>query len=342
MTAALAHRQEDVVGWAPSLLAALLLHGLLLALVLLADLNWQRPQRPQATGLNLDTRLVDASQVQQRLQQTRNAAQQNQREQQAEQLRAQRAAEREQALQQQREREQQAREQALQEQALAAQQREAEAEREARELAEQQRLQAQAQQRQEQAERERQQALAAQRQRDAERRRQELEALRARELEQQRLRDQQLQQELEQLRQQRQALAAQSAATQQQLEELGSQQSAPPAATEPIPEQADTASGQSAGNGVLGSLRDEYIASIAAAVRAAWVRPPTALDDIVCRVAVLQIPGGEVIEASIASPCNADAATRRSIVAAVQRNDLPYQGYESVFERRINFTFTDK
>jgi len=332
VTAALAHRHEDVVGWAPSLLAALLLHGLLLALVLLADLSWQRPQRPQATGLNLDTRLVDASQVQQRLQQTGSAAQQNQRQQQAEQLRAQRAAEREQALQQQRAREQQAREQAQQEQALAAQQREAEAQRKARELAEQQRLQAQAQQRREQAER----------QRDAERRRQELEALRARELEQQRLRDQQLQQELEQLRQQRQALAAQSAATQQQLEQLGSQQPVPPAATEPVTEQADTASAQPAGNGVLGSLRDEYIASIAAAVRAAWVRPPTALDDIVCRVAVLQIPGGEVIEASIASPCNADAATRRSIVAAVQRNDLPYQGYESVFERRINFTFTNK
>jgi colicin import membrane protein len=55
---------------------------------------------------------------------------------------------------------------------------------------------------------------------------------------------------------------------------------------------------------------------------------------------VVQIPGGEIIDASIVSPCNADAATRRSITAAVMRvGNLPYQGYEDVFERQITFVF---
>jgi len=340
MHAALAYQQEDAPGWALALLAALLLHALLLALVLFGDIGWQQPKRPQATGLNLDTRLVDVGQYQQRLQQNQAAEQQNRRQQLAEQLRAERAAERDRALQQQRQREQQERERQQQLQAQAEQQSQDEADRQAREQAEQARLQALEQQRRAQAERERQQALEAQRQRDAERRREELAALRERESEQQRLRDQQLQQEMDKLRQQREALEQQSAATEQQLADLTSQEQtpAPPAATA----QALTETAPAPGNGVLGSQRDEYVASIAAAVRAAWVRPPTALNDIQCVVAVLQIPGGEVIEASIASPCNADAATRRSIIAAVQRNDLPYQGFESVFERRINFTFTDK
>jgi len=330
MSAALAYQYEDAPGWAGPLLVAALLHVLVLGLVLLADIDWRKPARPQATGLNLDTRLVDVSQYRQRLQQTAAQQQQRAREQQAAQLRAEQAAARERALQQQQQREQAARERQQQLQAQAEQQRQAEAEREAREQAEQQRR--------DQADRERQQALEAQLQREAERRRRELEALRQREQDQQRRQDERLQQELQQLRQQREALARQSAAAEQQLSELDAAEVEQPVAASNEAPQADAPPG----NGVLGSLRDEYIASIAAAVRAAWVRPPTAQDSIECRVAVLQIPGGEVIEASIASPCNADAATRRSIVAAVRRNDLPYQGFEDVFERRINFTFTDK
>jgi colicin import membrane protein len=59
-----------------------------------------------------------------------------------------------------------------------------------------------------------------------------------------------------------------------------------------------------------------------------------------CSVRVVQIPGGEIIDASIVSPCNADDATRRSITAAVMRvGNLPYRGYEDVFERQITFVF---
>jgi colicin import membrane protein len=61
---------------------------------------------------------------------------------------------------------------------------------------------------------------------------------------------------------------------------------------------------------------------------------------VACTVRVFQIPGGEIIAAEIVRPCNADDATRRSIIAAVNRvGELPYRGYESVFNREIEFVF---
>jgi colicin import membrane protein len=57
-------------------------------------------------------------------------------------------------------------------------------------------------------------------------------------------------------------------------------------------------------------------------------------------VDVVQIPGGEVISASISRRCNADDVTRRSIIAAVEKaGNLPYRGFEDVFEREISFFF---
>jgi colicin import membrane protein len=54
----------------------------------------------------------------------------------------------------------------------------------------------------------------------------------------------------------------------------------------------------------------------------------------------VQIPGGEVISAAISGQCNGDEATRRSILAAVERGGaLPYRGFEDVFQREIDFIF---
>ena len=48
-----------------------------------------------------------------------------------------------------------------------------------------------------------------------------------------------------------------------------------------------------------------------------------------------------MISAATAETCNADEATRRSIIAAVERTEsLPYKGYEDVFEREIDLIFT--
>ena len=47
-----------------------------------------------------------------------------------------------------------------------------------------------------------------------------------------------------------------------------------------------------------------------------------------------------MISADIAGSCNGDEATRRSLVAAVERaGSLPYRGFEEVFVREIDFVF---
>ena len=100
-------------------------------------------------------------------------------------------------------------------------------------------------------------------------------------------------------------------------------------------EQAEFRAGQIATKG------DEYYAAIQAQVTNNWLRPPTARPGLRCRLKIVQIPGGEVISAAIAGQCNADEATRRSLVAAVERaGSLPYRGFEEVFEREIDFIFS--
>jgi len=100
-------------------------------------------------------------------------------------------------------------------------------------------------------------------------------------------------------------------------------------------EQAEFRAGQIATKG------DEYYAAIQSQVTNNWLRPPTARPGLRCRLKIVQIPGGEVISAAIAGVCNADEATRRSLVAAVERaGSLPYRGFEDVFEREIDFIFT--
>ena len=93
--------------------------------------------------------------------------------------------------------------------------------------------------------------------------------------------------------------------------------------------------------GQLATEREQYVATIAAIVTGNWLRPPTAQAGLRCRVRVIQIPGGEVISSSLVGRCNGDEATRRSILAAVQRTGaLPYRGFEDVFTREIEFIFT--
>lgn len=92
--------------------------------------------------------------------------------------------------------------------------------------------------------------------------------------------------------------------------------------------------------GVDTALQGRYVAMIAQKVTLNWLRPDSARPGIVCKVKIAQIPGGEVIQANVVSPCNADALTQRSIEAAVLKaQPLPYQGFESVFNRNIIFTF---
>ena len=93
-------------------------------------------------------------------------------------------------------------------------------------------------------------------------------------------------------------------------------------------------------NGVDESLAGRYQLAIQQAVTQNWLRPDSAPSGIHCSLRIVQIPGGEVIQVSVTSPCNADDLTRRSIEAAVLKaNPLPYRGYEGVFQRDIRFNF---
>ena len=87
------------------------------------------------------------------------------------------------------------------------------------------------------------------------------------------------------------------------------------------------------------SLRVQYEAAIQNDVTRNWLKPPSAVAGLSCKVLVHQIPGGEVIDVSIVS-CNGDQQARRSIVQAVLRaSPLPYRGFEDVFQRELVFTF---
>jgi len=92
--------------------------------------------------------------------------------------------------------------------------------------------------------------------------------------------------------------------------------------------------------GRLADEHDKYQIAIQQFVTQNWLRPPTAQAGLRCTVKIVQIPGGEVISAAISGTCNGDQATRRSILAAVERGGaLPYRGFEDVFEREIDFIF---
>lgn len=88
------------------------------------------------------------------------------------------------------------------------------------------------------------------------------------------------------------------------------------------------------------NLKQQYVVAINDHVVKSWKRPPTTKVGMNCTVKVFQIPGGEVVNTEVVSPCNADQATRRSIKNAVTYSGpLPYTGYENVFEREIILNF---
>jgi len=147
------------------------------------------------------------------------------------------------------------------------------------------------------------------------------------------------QQQLDDIRRMREEATKRREREEQRLEELERD------AVEPEPQQVATAEPATetqprAGNeGQNDDLLGRYALAIQTAVTQNWLRPDNVLS-VVCTVKIAQIPGGEVISATVVSPCSADDLTRRSLEAAVMRaQPLPYQGYETVFQRNINFEF---
>lgn len=97
---------------------------------------------------------------------------------------------------------------------------------------------------------------------------------------------------------------------------------------------------QTGAGGQDNDLTARYSAAIQAAVTQSWNRPEGVAPGIRCTINIVQIPGGDVIGVTVGSPCNADPMTRNTIEQAVRKAaPLPYQGYEKVFQRNINFHF---
>jgi colicin import membrane protein len=230
---------------------------------------------------------------------------------------------------------------ALQEQREAARQaveREEQLEQRSREL-EQQRQREEQRQR-ELEEQRRQQQIEDQRKKEAQDRLEQLRRERERKLEDERL---QQQRELEQLREQREAADRQRKIEEERLKQIEAQRDREAEQQRLAVEaeaQRQAAEQQAFESGRLATKSDAYEAAIRQIVTQNWLRPPTAQAGLDCQVDVVQIPGGEVISANVTGRCNADPVTRRSIIAAVERaGNLPYRGFEDVFERQISFRF---
>lgn len=272
--------------------AAIGVHVLMVALIVIGTMDWQPFRQPQPTAIAIEAVIVDTSEIKKQRDEARRAQEMESRRQQREEL-----------LRQQRERER------LDAEEAARRQRELEAQRK-REAED--RLMKLRQERERKLEDERNKQ---QRELD-EIRRQREEAERRRKQEEERLKqlENQRQRQIEdEQRKQREALEARQA--EQQAREFRAGQQA--------------------------TLREQYVATIAAVVTDNWLRPPTAQAGLRCTVKVVQIPGGEVISSSLVGRCNGDEGTRRSILAAVERTGvLPYRGFEDVFSREIEFIFT--
>lgn len=146
------------------------------------------------------------------------------------------------------------------------------------------------------------------------------------------------QQQLEDIRRRREQAERQRKLEEQrlaQLEDLDRPQPARPDAPK-SPQPAV----QAGSEGEDDSLRARYAFELQQAVTSNWLRPDTAMPGLHCTVRIVQIPGGEVLSASVVAPCNGDELTRRSLEAAVLRaQPLPYRGFEPVFQREISFNF---
>lgn len=204
-------------------------------------------------------------------------------------------------------------------------------------------LQQQREREREQAEERRQRELEEQRKREAQDRLQQLRMERERKLEEERLKQQR---ELEQIREQREAAERQRRIEEERLKQLEAQRERDRLEEqrkqqEALRQRQAEEEARAFRAGQMADLQTQYIATIAAVVTDNWLRPPTAKPGLQCRVRVVQIPGGEVISSSLVGRCNGDEATRRSILAAVDRTGvLPYRGFEDVFQREIEFIFT--
>lgn len=120
-----------------------------------------------------------------------------------------------------------------------------------------------------------------------------------------------------------------------QLSDMREQVAAQTSAPQPTPA---TPSERLGNEGVDNALLGRYRLAIQQHVDRNWLRPDNLRPGLRCYVAVTQLRGGQVSGLDFAR-CQADPLTQRSVEAALMREPLPYQGYESVYQRKLVIPF---
>ncbi len=282
------------------LLLALGIHLGFIVLMVIGTWNWHTVQKPRLAGLNIEAVVVDANDLNRQIEQAQKQAE----------------------TQKQREDAISRRKQQLEAQKLREEVQDDAANKRQQALAEQRRLADLEKQRKAVADRKRQAELDRKRKAQDElvkKQQAELDAIRKQREDQQRKIDEESA-KLRQLAEDRKA-REKAAADKRMRDQLNAEDAARVRAE------------------VLGTVADEYLLVIQNKVTRNWIRPPTAKPGLRAIVKVTQIVGGDIVSVTVGQ-FNGDEATRRSIIAAVQRAEpLPYSGFEEVFDREIEFEF---
>jgi colicin import membrane protein len=187
-------------------------------------------------------------------------------------------------------------------------------------------------------------ALAAEKAEQAEKEQEEKHRQQQALLEDQQRKDEERKKQLADVRKQREAAEKALKLEQQKLAQLEDRQRADRATNEKQRVQAladrEADQAQTGAGGQDDDLSARYAAAIQSAVTNNWNRPDSAQAGLRCTIIITQIPGGDLLNVSVSSPCNADQVTRNSIESAVRKAaPMPYKGYEKVFQRSIRFNF---
>lgn len=197
---------------------------------------------------------------------------------------------------------------------------------------------------QDKVEQERIAALAAEKAEEAKKEQEEKHRQQQALLEEQQRKEEERKKQLADIRKQREAAEKALKLEQQKLAQLEDRQRADRQKAEKQRVQAEAeregAEAQTGAGGQDDDLAARYAAAIQSAVTNNWNRPDSAQPGLRCTIMITQIPGGDLLNVAVSSPCNADQVTRNSIESAVRKAaPLPYQGYEKVFQRSIRFNF---
>lgn len=155
-----------------------------------------------------------------------------------------------------------------------------------------------------------------------------------RERQQEAERRQRLREQREQIRRELEEARRLTEIEERNLEEIADRQAA---RRQPQPNPDPRPAEQAGNNGTDSDLLSRYVAAMHEVANRSWNRS-LAPEATPCKVRFTQLPGGEVIDVEFLS-CPFDATARESVERALRRGHMPYDGFESVFERSVVITF---